>query len=295
MLLSMTGFGRAEGTIGGRPATAEIKSLNGKGFDLNTRLPSLLRAHELDVRGVLSGILQRGTADVAVTLGGEGGSASRTMSINTALAATYYADLQRLAGSLGIPVGDDALAILLKMPEVLSTESEMLPEGAWEDFRTIITTAADALTQHRRTEGAALERDLRARIAAILAALESILPLEAPRNERIRERITAKLAEHVPADAIDGNRLEQEMIYYLERSDFSEEKTRLAQHCEYFLALLDEEGESGKGKRLNFVLQEVGREVNTLGSKASDADIQRIVVGMKDELEKMKEQVLNVL
>jgi uncharacterized protein (TIGR00255 family) len=181
------------------------------------------------------------------------------------------------------------------MPEVLSTESDALPEGAWEDFRNMLTTAAEALTQHRRTEGAALERDLRARVASILDALKSILPLEGARSERIRERITANLREHVPADAIDGNRLEQEMIYYLERSDFSEEKTRLAQHCEYFLSLLDEEGETGKGKRLNFVLQEVGREINTLGSKASDADIQRIVVGMKDELEKMKEQVLNVL
>lgn len=295
MLLSMTGFGRAEGTIGGRPATAEIKSLNGKGFELNTRLPSLLRGHELDVRSILTSALQRGTADVAVTLGGEGGNASRTVSINTALAATYYADLQRLSATLGIAIGDDVLALLVKMPEVLSTESEALPEDAWEDFRVLLTSAAEALTTHRRTEGAALERDLRARIAAVLQALESILPLEGPRNERIRERIAAKLAEHVPAEAIDANRLEQEMIYYLERSDFSEEKTRLAQHCEYFLALLDEAGESGKGKRLNFVLQEVGREINTLGSKASDADIQRIVVGMKDELEKMKEQVLNVL
>ena len=293
----MTGFGRAEGTIAGRPATAEIKSLNGKGFELNTRLPQLLRTYDLDVRSLLTGLLHRGSADAVVALGGDDAAASKPVRINHALAATYYAELQKLSGSIGVPLGEGALALLLKMPEVMTTEpgSDALPEGTLEELRALLTAASGALTQHRRTEGAALQADLRERVAAILSALEAIAPLEGPRATRIRERIEGKLAEHVPAEVIDGNRLEQEMIYYLERSDFSEEKTRLAQHCEYFVALLDEASEEPMGKRLAFVLQEIGREINTLGSKANDAGIQRIVVGMKDELEKCKEQVLNVL
>jgi len=297
----MTGYGRAEGSVAGRPLAVEIKSLNGKGFELNMRLPALLRPFDLDVRSLLTGLLTRGTLDIAVTLGAEGGSATvgakAPSVINLDVAEEYFRQMQALSHRVGIGVDGHTIAAILRLPDVMTTDvaPEAVPESAWEVLRDTVTAAAAALTAHRTTEGAALERDLRARIAAITAALEAVAPLEEARAVRIRERIAGLLREHVPAEVVDSNRFEQEMIYYLERADFSEEKTRLAQHCTYFLSLLDEGGVATKGKRLSFVLQEIGREINTLGSKASDADIQRVVVGMKDELEKCKEQVLNVL
>lgn len=291
MLYSMTGFGRAEGTVAGRQVTVEVKSLNGKQFDIATKLAPVLRAYELDIRSLLSTLLVRGTLDITISVRQEG--ASKPMTVNTELASYYYEGMRKIAERLNIPI-DNALATLMRMPEVVAVDADMLPEEEWEGMKVILEQAAQELMAFRRQEGAALETDLRLRIQNIQTAQENILPLESKRAERIRNRISGSLKDAVGAEKIDANRFEQELIYYLERIDFTEEKTRLSQHCTYFLSLLDTKDVS-VGKRLNFVLQEVGREINTLGAKANDADIQQLVVGMKDELEKAKEQVLNVL
>lgn len=290
MLYSMTGFGRATGAAGTRQVAVEIKSLNGKGFEMATKLPSLLRAWELDVRALLSATLLRGTTDISISITQNG--LSKPLVANVDLAKFYYNSMQQIAGAIGVPV-EDALAIIMRMPEVIATEGDALGADEWADVKEVIAAAAAHLMQHRKDEGASLEKDLRSRIDNIGAALQKILPLEGPRGERIRERLRTAMQE-LSVEQVDGNRFEQELIYYIEKIDFSEEKTRLAQHLSYFREVLDK-ADMSKGKVLGFILQEIGREINTLGSKASDAVIQQIVVGMKDELEKAKEQVLNVL
>ncbi len=292
MLYSMTGFGRATAVVDGYTIVAEIRSLNGKGFDLSLRLPSSLRMIEAAIRKQVGNQLERGTIDLGITL--KTGGSSRPMRINQELAAHYYAGIQQLAAQLQLPA-TNVMETLLHLPEVVGAEAEELPETVSATVLETVAAAAEALMQHRQAEGQTLEVDLRNRIAAIADGQAQTAPLEAPRTERIRQKLMTSLEEIAgAADKIDANRLEQEMIYYFEKLDFSEEKTRLSQHCRYFLELLDGP-EISKGKKLGFVLQEVGREVNTMGSKANDASIQKIVVGMKDELEKAKEQVLNVL
>ena len=291
MLYSMTGFGRAEGFAGGRAVVAELRCLNGKGFDLNTaRLPSLLRPYEVALRSIIARLLARGTADVSISIKTEG--AARPLSINTELAESYYRSMVALAERLGLPQ-TDMLPTLLRMPEIIAAEGEAMAEEAWLDVQKVLLDAADRLITHRRTEGAALQQDLLARMDAIEGATAGIEPLEGARIVRLRERLQASLSA-LGAESKDPNRFEQELIYYIEKMDISEEKTRLAQHIGYFRETV-QNGEVSKGKVLGFILQEIGREINTLGSKANDAAIQKIVVGMKDELEKAKEQVLNVL
>ncbi len=293
MLYSMTGFGRAETTVEGYNLVAEIRSLNGKGFDLSLRIPQSLRALEPQIRTLVGQKLFRGTIELSVSL--RTGGSSRMMQINQELAAHYHQGIQELADRLSLPTGN-LLQTLLGLPEVVAPETESLPQSVTDAVLVQVAAACDALMQHRFAEGAMLEEDLKARISAIEAAQGETAPYEAPRTERVRQKLLASLeAIAASADKIDANRLEQELIYYVEKLDFSEEKTRLAQHCRYFRELLADADETSKGKKLGFVLQEVGREINTMGSKASDAAIQKIVVGMKDELEKAKEQVLNVL
>ena len=287
----MTGFGRAEDQVNGRQIVAEIKSLNGKQFDISAKLAPMLRAYELDIRSMLGGMLMRGTLDLTVTVRQDG--ATRPMAVNTDLAAHYYRHMRQIAQELLIPE-EHVLATLMRMPEVVAADQDVLPAEEWEAVKAVISAAARALTEHRRNEGSALYRDLLLRIGAIEDLLEKILPLEAQRIERVRSRIQQALKEMLSSEKIDPNRVEQELIYYIERMDFSEEKTRLKQHCSYFREMLDKK-EPSKGKVLGFILQEVGREINTLGAKANDAGIQQLVVQMKDELEKSKEQVLNVL
>ncbi|MBS1772836.1 MAG: YicC family protein [Bacteroidetes bacterium] len=291
MLYSMTGFGRAEAHVGGRQVVVEIKSLNGKQFEVVTKLAPILRSYELDIRNMLNTILMRGTIDLTIAIKQEG--ASKPMTVNTGLAGFYYQSMKQIATNLQIPE-ENILATLMRMPEVVAPEQDMLPESEWEQLKQVIEKAANDLMVHRKHEGNALHKDLHARIQKIESLLLEILPHEAQRTEKIRSRITQSLQDMVGSENIDPNRFEQEMIYYLERIDFSEEKTRLKQHCEYFHTTVEKEGVS-KGKVLGFILQEVGREINTLGSKANHAEIQQIVIGMKDELEKAKEQVLNIL
>lgn len=293
MLYSMTGFGRGETTIEGYNLVAEIRSLNGKGFDLSLRLPSSLRALEPQIRTLVGQRLFRGTIELNISL--RTGGSSRPMQINQAMATHYYTGMKQLSETLNLPT-ENILQTLLTLPEVVTSEVETLPQSVLDALMQQVETACDLLMQHRLTEGAILEADLTARIRAIEAGQSETAPYEAPRTERIRQKLLASLETIAgSAEKIDANRLEQEMIYYFEKLDFTEEKTRLTQHCRYFLELLADETEKSKGKKLGFVLQEIGREINTMGSKASDATIQKIVVGMKDELEKAKEQVLNVL
>ncbi len=291
MLYSMTGFGRAEATVSGRQVVVEIKSLNGKQFDMITKLPPILRYYELDIRNLLNNLLMRGTIDLTVTVKQEG--ASKPMVVNTELAIYYYNSIQQISDKLKLPP-ENILSTLMRMPEVVVADQDVLPEDEWAKVKKVIEEAANQLMQHRKHEGSALYKDLIKRIKNIEALLEQVLPLEGQRTERIRAKLTQWLEDMSGKDNIDPNRFEQEMIYYLERMDFSEEKTRLKQHCQYFQETIDKM-DTATGRKLGFILQEIGREINTLGAKANHAEIQQVVINMKDELEKAKEQVLNIL
>jgi uncharacterized protein (TIGR00255 family) len=287
----MTGFGREEAMIGSYQVIVEIKSLNGKQLDINARIPPMLRPYELEMRGQLNNKLVRGTVELNISVKQEG--AAKAMTVNTGLATFYYQGMKQIAEQLNLPQ-ENVLATLMRMPEVVATEQDALPEKEWEGISQLLSKAADNLRRHRQKEGMSLQADLEKCIGNIEQGLVNILPYEPKRLERVRARISGSLEEWVGAANVDTNRLEQELIYYIERIDFSEEKTRLTQHCNYFFEVLHND-EEAKGKKLGFILQEVGREINTLGSKANDADIQKLIVSMKDELEKAKEQVLNVL
>lgn len=291
MLYSMTGFGRAEATVNGKQVVVEVKSLNGKQFEVVTKLTPTLRPYELDIRSLLNALLMRGTIDLSIAVKQEG--ASKPMVVNTDLAVFYYNGMKQIADQLGLQQ-DNVLSTLMRMPEVVAAEQDVLPEEEWAEVKKALEAAAKELMQHRKHEGAALHKDLSLRIKNIEDLLETIHPLEGQRTERIRAKLTQWLEDMAGKETIDSNRFEQEMIYYLERMDISEEKTRLKQHCIYFNDTVAQ-NEISKGKKLGFILQEIGREINTLGAKANHAEIQQIVINMKDELEKAKEQVLNIL
>lgn len=287
----MTGFGRAEVTQGETTIIAEIKSLNGKQFEVNLKLSPLLKPFEFEVRNMLQQVLQRGTIDATINIKQNG--ASRPVVINTALARYYHEAISTMATDLNLPQ-EDMLNVLMKLPEVVSPASEQMSDEEWAQVKSVISNAIGDLDLHRIDEGKVLEADLRLRIDNILAYTEKVKELDPTRKEKVRQRLDGLLAEYVGKENVDANRLEQELVFYLEKLDISEELVRLQNHCRYFRDILNEE-ESSKGKKLGFVLQEIGREINTTGSKANDASIQQWVVMMKDELEKAKEQVLNVL
>ena len=291
MLKSMTGFGRAEQTIGKKTFLVEIKSLNGKQFEISLKIPSLLRPYEFDIRNLLSENLLRGSIDCLITLKQNG--AARPVVINTELAKSYYQSLAELAENLNLDTGS-ILSSLLKLPEVVVPSTEVLDEDDWKGFQQVMLSAIKNINDHRINEGAVLEKDLTQRINNIREQQKKVIELEPLRQQKIREGLEKLLEENVGKDNFDSNRLEQEMIYYIEKIDISEEQVRLQNHCEYFQSLLNENGEA-KGKKLSFILQELGREINSTGAKAYDATILICVVLMKDELEKAKEQVLNVL
>jgi uncharacterized protein (TIGR00255 family) len=291
MLKSMTGFGRVERNLGDKTFLIDIKSLNGKQFELQLKMPAFLKPFEFDIRRILSGQLSRGSIDCTISLKETG--SSKPVSINIELAKAYYQPLESLSRELGLdPSG--ILSTLVKLPEVITPTGETLTDEEWEAFAKIIKAAIDDLDYHRMEEGKVLKSDLQLRIDNILKQQEEIVKLEPVRQQKIREGITRLLEEKVGKENYDTNRLEQELIYYIEKIDISEEQVRLKNHCEYFVSVLNEEDDS-KGKKLSFILQEIGREINTTGAKAYDATIQKCVVLMKDELEKAKEQVLNVL
>jgi uncharacterized protein (TIGR00255 family) len=291
MLKSMTGFGRAEKNVADKTFLVDIKSLNGKQFELQLKLPSILKPFEFDIRRLLSAKLLRGSVDCMISLKDTGNA--KPVTINTDLAKAYYKPLAELSAALNLDPSH-ILSTLVKLPEVITPSSETLSDKEWEDFQKVLQLAIENLNNHRLNEGAMMEQDLKLRIGNIEKQQEEVIKLEPLRQQKIREGITKLLEENVGKENYDGNRLEQELIYYIEKIDITEEQVRLKNHCDYFKSLLAEKEES-KGKKLSFVLQEIGREINTTGSKAYDSTIQKAVVMMKDELEKAKEQVLNVL
>jgi uncharacterized protein (TIGR00255 family) len=291
MLKSMTGFGRAERTENEKTFLVEIKALNGKQFELQLRLPPLLRPYEFEIRNTLQEHLVRGTIDCMIIIKQNG--TSKPVNINTDLIKAYYTQIETLAGELKIDT-NSVLSALLRLPEVVTPTNDVLNETDFADFNKVLLEALNNLNQHRTEEGTVLETDLIKRINNINEQEEAILILEPNRKKRIKDEINNLLEKNVGKENIDNNRMEQELIYYMEKIDIHEEQIRLRQHCEYFRSII-QEPEHDKGKKLAFILQEIGREINTTGSKAYDADIQKCVVKMKNELEKAKEQVLNIL
>ncbi|MGE5518938.1 MAG: YicC/YloC family endoribonuclease [Candidatus Dadabacteria bacterium] len=291
MLKSMTGFGRAEKHIGDKTFLIDIKSLNGKQFDLQLKMPAFLKPFEFDIRKILSEKLGRGTIDCMISLKETGNA--KPVTINTDLAKAYYKPLQALSEELGLDTSG-MLSTIIKLPEVITPTSDTLTEEEWKGFTGMMQEAIDNLNYHRMEEGKSLYNDLQLRIANILKQQEEVTKLEPLRQQKIKEGLRKQLDENIGKENYDPNRLEQELIYYIEKIDISEEQVRLKNHCEYFTTILNENEES-KGKKLSFILQEIGREINTTGAKAYDSTMQKSVVMMKDELEKAKEQVLNVL
>ncbi len=287
----MTGFGRAENTFGENTVLVEMKSLNGKQFDLNLKIPPLLKTFEFDIRNAVAARLQRGSVDCAITLKMNG--AAKPVSINTDLIRFYYQNIEQLARELSLDTSQ-VLGALLKLPEVVTPVTEVLDDENWKLVQQTIEAAMDDLIAHRGEEGQALQRDIELRIENIRELAEKVAALAPQRQVRLKETMARKLEEWVGKENVDANRFEQELIYYLEKIDISEELVRLNNHCVYFNTIIAEP-DLGKGKKLGFLLQEIGREINTTGSKANDAEIQKSVVMMKDELEKAKEQVLNIL
>jgi len=292
MIKSMTGYGKAVCERPGKNIILEIKSLNSKGLDLNCRIPYLYKEKELQVRSFIAEKLIRGKIDFSIYI--ESNLADTTKTINKTVATQYYKELSELAESLGLETGIGLLQTVMKFPDTLSTELEMLDETEWHAVYSTLHESLQSIDQFRIHEGEALKNDLTGRIKNIEECLEKILPLAANRTERIKDRIRKSLVETVGTDAIDENRFEQELIFYIEKLDITEEEVRLRQHCRYFIENMESEATS-VGRKLNFISQEIGREINTIGSKANDADIQKLVIQMKDELEKIKEQSLNIL
>ena len=291
MIQSMTGYGRKEGTLGDKTFAVELKALNGKQLELQMKLPPVLRQHEISLRNLLQENLIRGSVDCFVTIKQNG--SAKSVVLNTELIRAYYQDIKILGEELGVNT-DAAFASIIRLPEVISANSDQLTDEEVEFFISLFKEAIEFLIEFRKTEGESLKKDLLQRIENIRKGEAEILKFEPGRMIRIKEEIQELLEANVGKENIDNNRMEQELIYYMEKIDIHEEQIRLEQHCKYFLEILHSD-EVGKGKKLSFMIQEIGREINTTGSKAYDAEIQKAVVNMKDELEKAKEQILNVL
>ena len=287
----MTGFGRTVLETEGKCITVEIRTLNSKQLDLNDRIPLLFKNYENEIRSILSKELERAKADFTMTV--ENRSTTSNVAINTELAASYYQALTDLSKKLGNPVESDIFLHVLRMPDVVSTPQDEVSDELWVAVRNAILDACRQLNEFRISEGKVLEADFVKRITLIRDMIDEVTPFEEQRIVKIREKFETSLKELAPKVQYDPNRLEQEMFFYLEKLDVTEEKVRLRKHCDYFIETLDES--QSNGKKLGFIVQECGREINTLGSKSNDFDIQQIVVRMKDELEKLKEQLANVL
>ena len=291
----MTGFGKSVLEMDTKKLTVEIKSLNSKQLDINTRIAGPYREKELEIRAELSRAIERGKVDFSIYVDSIGEVAG--MAINKPLVRKYYRDLRELAIELNEPDNLALLPVIARMPEVIKAEREELDETEWQQVISAIREALAQFDAFRLQEGALLEKDMVKRVAIILQLLQEVEPFEKRRIVLLRERMMRNQAEYREANTntekFDENRFEQEMFYFLEKLDITEEKVRLRKHCDYFGETLADP--ASNGRKLGFIMQEIGREINTLGSKANDADMQKIVVQMKDELEKIKEQMLNIL
>ena len=287
----MTGYGKAVATYGSKKIYAEIKSLNSKAIDLSTRIAPIYREKEMEIRTLIAQQLERGKIDFSLWVEEE--STSLATPINKTLVESYYQQIKSISEATGIPEPTDWYTTLMRMPDVLNrTEVKELSEEEWNVAREVVAQAVAQLMDFRRQEGAALEKKFCEKLDNIAALLASIEPYEMERTEKIRERILDSLQKNLAVE-YDKNRFEQELIFYIEKLDINEEKQRLTNHLNYFRETMNEG--HGQGKKLGFIAQEMGREINTTGSKSNHAEMQIIVVKMKDELEQIKEQVLNVM
>ena len=287
----MTGYGKAMLETPQRKITVEIKSLNSKQADVNTKVPWLFREKELDIRNMIIRKLQRGKIDLFITL--EAMEEEAPAVINKNNVRSYFNQLREISSELGIENDCDLISVVMRLPETLKTERAELNEEGWKRITVLIDDALSMTDLYRIEEGRALEADLAKSVSNITGYLDNIENIEGDRITRMREKLSASLSEYASTENIDRNRFEQELIFYLEKMDINEEKVRLRKHCDYFVETMN--GDGVNGKMLNFISQEMGREINTIGSKANDASMQKLVVMMKDELEKIKEQTLNIL
>ncbi len=291
MIQSMTGYGKATTEFEGKKINVEIKSLNSKAMDLSTRIAPIYREKEMEIRNLITKTLERGKIDFCIWIEKE--AAETAAPINTAILENYYKQIKTISETTGIPLPEDWFTILLRMPDVMTkVDIQELSEEEWNAVYTAIQEALEHLVTFRKQEGIALEKKFTEKIDNIAALLKSIEPYEQERVGKIRDRIIDALEKTISID-YDKNRLEQELIYYIEKLDINEEKQRLTNHLNYFRETMREG--HGQGKKLGFIAQEMGREINTTGSKSNQAEMQNIVVKMKDELEQIKEQVLNVM
>ncbi len=290
MIKSMTGFGKASFQAFSKNIVVEIRTLNSKQLDLNTRIAPLFRDKENEIRSIVAQKLERGKIDFSIYVEKNEAPA---ISINRELARAYYNELLSLSFDLQNQVESDIFVQVLRMPDVVTTPKEELPDELWEMASNAIVAACDKVDQFRISEGQVLAADFEKRVRLIDGMIDEITPFETQRIENLRAKFDKSLEELRKKEQIDLNRYEQEMIFYIEKLDITEEKVRLRKHCNYFFETMNEP--ESKGKKLGFIVQEMGREVNTTGSKASDFNIQQIVVRMKDEVEKLKEQLANIL
>lgn len=287
----MTGYGKAECELKNRKVIIEIKSLNSKNLDIYTKIPGIYREKELEIRNIISKKLLRGKVEFVLYY--EISDDNKATNINSEVVKNYYNQLKAIASELDIQTSELLLQMAIKMPDTLNTERDSIDENDWSIINQTVVRALDQLDGFRIQEGEYLKSDIEKRIMLIDNSKKEITPFEVQRTEKIKEKLKESLNKLIDETDYDKNRLEQELIYYLEKLDITEEKVRLTNHCNYFIEMLNEP--ESNGKKLGFIAQEIGREINTIGSKANDSDIQKIVVLMKDELEKIKEQMLNIL
>ncbi len=292
MVKSMTGFGKTTVESGSKKIVIEIKSLNSKQLDLNLRMPNLYKEKEMEIRSMVKEQLDRGKVDMNIYF--DSSESDKDVSINQSVVMQYFNQMMEISRQLGLePEGNELLQTVMRFPDTLQVKSEELSEQEWLQLKTGIEKALEEINRFRLQEGKALIKDISYRIELIQQLAAEVPQFEMKRVEVIRQKLQEKINEWTDIKNIDQNRLEQEIIYYLEKLDITEEKVRLANHCKYFLETVEKE--DAPGRKIGFIAQEIGREINTMGSKANDHDIQKLVVRMKDELEKIKEQSLNVL
>ncbi|MDX9883449.1 MAG: YicC/YloC family endoribonuclease [Prolixibacteraceae bacterium] len=292
MIKSMTGFGKAEFEVGNKKITLEIKSLNSKQLDINTRIPALYREKDIEIRKLISEYLVRGKVDLAFYI--ENLGEETNAAVNESIVKSYFRQMEKINAEVNIPISELTMQSILRLPDAVKMTYEQLDEEEWKLIRKQLIDALKMVNVFREQEGDALEIDVRGNIETILSLLKEVEPYEGQRIETVKARIKDSMDELQLNGNFDKNRFEQELIYYLEKLDINEEKVRLLNHCQYFLETLHEDS-LDSGRKLGFIAQEIGREINTLGSKANESNIQKIVVQMKDNLERVKEQVLNVL
>jgi uncharacterized protein (TIGR00255 family) len=292
MILSMTGYGRATRTFGEKTVTVEVRALNSKMTDIRFKMPFNYKEKEIELRRILTDQAERGKIDMSINIRSLAGE--EEFALNHDLFKSYYREIKGLTTELDMPQVD-ILNAILRLPNIVGSDEAGVSEEEWEATQAAISDAMVDFKKFRSTEGGAMGKDLRERVAVILQLMHDVLPFEKERIVKLRQRMKQNLEEFLSKENVDKNRYEQEVLFYLEKIDITEEKVRLEQHCRYFVETMDDKKNTSKGRTLNFITQEIGREINTLGSKAYSSEIQHMVVQMKDELEKMKELIANLV